>query len=174
MIYFILAGLLLCIILKRNLLTIVDSFAIFRMPYLLIGTFAFQIFIYWLSNRTGRDYPILLELSFAIMILGLWMNRHLPGIIFICFGALFNLFAISIHGGLMPVSEKALMMSGYNGSAFVTDDPRHQLMNTSSYWWLGDWIPFFKHVISIGDISVGFGFIRFLLGTTSKREQHEG
>ncbi|NOU74012.1 hypothetical protein GC098_21860 [Paenibacillus sp. LMG 31458] len=151
-------------------MTIVDSFAAFRMPYLLIGTFAFQIFIYWLSHRTGRDYPILLELSFAIMIVGLWMNRHLPGVIFICFGAVLNLLTISIHGGLMPVSEKALMMSGYNGSAFDTDDPRHQLMNTSNFWWLGDWIPFFKHVISMGDVFVGIGFIRFLLGTTAKRE----
>jgi hypothetical protein len=170
MIYFILAGILLCIILKRNLLTIVDSFEAFRMPYLLIGTFAFQIFIYWLVNQTGRDYPILLELSFVIMIVGLWMNRHLPGIIFICLGAVLNLIAISIHGGLMPVSVKALMMSGYNGSPIDADNPRHQLMNTSNFWWLGDWIPFIRHAISTGDVFVGFGLIRFLLGTTSKRE----
>lgn len=170
MIYFILAGILLCIILKRNLLTIVNSFTAFRMPYLLIGAFAFQIFIYWLSQITQRNYPILLELSFAVMIAGLWMNRHLPGIIFICFGAVFNLLAIIIYGGLMPVSEKAMMMSGFNGSSLDADNPRHQLMNTSHLWWLGDWIPFFKHAISIGDIFVGSGFIRFLLGTASKRE----
>lgn len=170
MIYFILAGIILCIILKRNLLTIVNSFTAFRMPYLLIGTFAFQIFIYWLSNRTQRNYPILLELSFAVMIIGLWMNKHLPGIIFICFGAAFNLLAIIIYGGLMPVSDKAMMMSGFNGPPLDTDNPRHQLMNTSHFWWLGDWIPFFKHAISIGDIFVGSGFIRFLLGTASKRE----
>ncbi|MCY9665660.1 DUF5317 domain-containing protein [Paenibacillus alginolyticus] len=170
MIYFILAGIILCLMLKRNLLTIVNSFAAFRMPYLLIGTFAFQIFVYWLSIRTGRNYSILLELSFAVMIASLWMNRHLPGIIFICFGAVFNLIALIIHGGLMPVSEKAMMMSGFNGSSLDTDNPRHQLMNTSHFWWLGDWIPFFNHAISIGDIFVGSGFIRFLLGTASKRE----
>jgi hypothetical protein len=170
MIYFIITGIILCFILKRNLLTIVNSFTAFRMPFLLIGTFAFEFFIYWLSNRTQRDYPILLELSFAVMIVGLWMNRHLPGIIFMCFGAVLNLLAIIIHGGLMPVSEKAMIMSGFNGSPLDADNPRHQLMNTSKFWWLGDWIPFFKHVISIGDVSVGLGFIRFLLGTTAKRE----
>lgn len=170
MIYFIIAGIILCIILKRNLLTVVNSFTAFRMPYLLIGTFAFQIFIYWLSNSTHRNYPILLELSFAVIIVGLWMNRHLPGIIFICFGAGLNLLALIIHGGLMPVSEKAMMMFGFNGFSLDADDPRHQLMNTSHFWWLGDWIPFFKHAISIGDIFVGSGFVRFLLGTAAKRE----
>jgi hypothetical protein len=39
---------------------------------------------------------------------------------------------------------------------------------------LGDWIPFIRHVISIGDVSVGFGFILFLLGITLKRDKHEG
>ncbi|SEB75364.1 DUF5317 family protein [Paenibacillus sp. GP183] len=172
MIYFIIAGVILCLILKRNLLTIVNSVTTFKMPYLLISTFTFQILIYWLSNRTQRSYPILLELSFAVMILGLWMNRHLPGIIFICFGALLNLISIIVHGGLMPVSEKAMIISGINASHL--DAPRHQLMNTSNFWWLGDWIPFIRHVISIGDVSVGFGFILFLLGITLKRDKHEG
>jgi hypothetical protein len=174
MIYFIIAGVLLCLILKRNLLTIVNSVTTFRLPYLLISTFAFQILIYWLSNRTQQNYPILLEISLAIMIFGLWMNRHLPGIIFICFGALLNLIAIIVHGGLMPVSENAIIMSGFNASHLDVDNPRHELMNTSNFWWLGDWIPFIRHALSIGDVSVGFGFILFLLGITSKRDKHEG
>jgi hypothetical protein len=174
MIYFIIAGIILCLVLKRNLLKIVNSITAFKWPYLLISTFIFQILIYWLSNRTQRSYPILLELSFAVMIIGLWMNRHLPGIIFICFGALLNLIAIIVHGGLMPVSEKAMIMSGFDALHLEADNPRHQLMNTSHFWWLGDWIPFIRHVLSIGDVFVCFGFILFLLGITSKRDKHEG
>jgi hypothetical protein len=170
MIYFIIAGIVLCFALKRNLLTMVNIATAFRMPYLLISAFTFQIFIYWLCNRTQRSYPILLELSFVVMILGLWINRRLPGIIFICFGVLLNLIAIIVHGGLMPISEKAMMISGLDATHLDIDNPRHQLMNTSNFWWLGDWIPFIRHVLSVGDVSVGVGYILFLLGITSKRD----
>ncbi|WP_068773966.1 DUF5317 domain-containing protein [Paenibacillus sp. FJAT-26967] len=171
MITFILLAVILTVSLRRNPLTLIENVS-FKWPYLLLGSFAAQLLIFFVTTQTNRTYPYLTEIAIGAAVLFLWLNRRIPGVAFIFIGALWNLTALVIHGGLMPVSESALQMAGLSGLPEL--EPRHQLMSTSSFGWMGDWIPFIRRVFSIGDLWIGAGIIWFLAGNSLKREKNEG
>lgn len=84
-----------------------------------------------------------------------------------------NTLALLLHGGLMPVSENVIKMVDLKDSSFDTDS-RHQLMEDTNFWWLGDWIPFFtpigsNSVLSPGDLIVGIGLIVFIVRNSARR-----
>lgn len=159
MTYFIVLAVFIALLRKRNPASIVERMNFKWLP-LLLGGFAAQIIFYIVTKYTHQFYPYIIELSLLTVLLFLWVNRRLPGIFFILIGALWNFLAIVIHNGLMPVSDTALHISGL--AVMPVNEPRHQLMQTSVYWWMGDWIPFIRRVISIGDLFIGFGIIWFI------------
>jgi hypothetical protein len=169
--YFILAAILTTLLVKRNPLSIVETLKL-RFPYLLIGGFILQIILYIIALSTGHTYPLWIELSISAVIVCLWFNRKLPGIPLIFTGAVLNFAAMVIHGGLMPVSQKAARLAGLGD--FPEQEARHQMMTHSHFWWLGDWIPFIGNVLSPGDVFIGFGFIWFMVGSSARRRQNEG
>lgn len=170
MIYFIILGLIFTLLLKRNPITVINNVN-FRWFYLIIGSFVFQIIIFYLSRETGKHYPYLLEISLFILLIGLYANKSIPGIKLFALGVMINLLAIIVHGGFMPISEKAAVIAGVS-SNFSLNDPRHKILK-SSFSLIGDVIPFFHHVISIGDLMVGIGLIVFLIKNSSKRVFNE-
>ena len=146
----------------------------FRWPGLLLGGFAAQALLAVAASSGWGRNPVLLELAFVPILLGLWANLKVTGVGAVLAGALANAVALLLYGGLMPVSPAAMRMAGLsaNAGAFLASS-RHQFMHPSLFWWLGDWIPLFHFVLSPGDLLVGAGLIWFLYASSAKRGSHE-
>lgn len=170
--YIVLFGIVLTLLAKRDVRAIASI--VFRRPILLLGGFALQLLLASGAAFGWRQNPVLLELSFISILLGLWANRRLAGVSLIFAGALVNLLALLVHGGLMPVSPAAMRMAGLPVKAgeFIASS-RHQFMHSSGLWWLGDWIPLFHFVLSPGDLLVGSGLVWFTYASSAKRGSHE-
>ena len=87
----------------------------------------------------------------------LWSNRHLPGAMFVAFGAALNLAAIAANNGTMPASQWAWNTAGYP----VVDGQfaNSNVVDGARLWWLGDVFAIPKgwplaNVYSVGDVVI--------------------
>lgn len=172
MIYFVLFGVLLTAISRRNPLLLIKHLS-FRAPALLLISFFLQILLSVYVNLGHPPIPLLLEGTFIAMIVGLLLNRSISGVKLIAIGSLLNVIALIAHGGLMPVSSEAMHAIGRDSYTLFGADARHQAMGESKLWWLGDWIPFLHHVFSPGDLLVGFGLIQLIISHSPKTTAKE-
>jgi hypothetical protein len=166
MIYSLLLALILTILLKRNPLTFIINIE-FQWPLVILISFGTQIVLAFITLESQDKFGFVLILTFFGMLIGLWKNRNIAGVKWIVVGALLNLVALVVHGGLMPVSESALIQTGQEINSFGKDS-RHELMSSSSaFWILGDWIPVIRYVLSPGDLLVGIGIILMIIKNSS-------
>lgn len=117
--------------------------------------------------------------GFALLLLGLWVNREQPGFALAFVGIVLNAAAIVSNGGYMPVWQPSILAAGLPpdelGSAF------HLIVGiTTSGGIAGDFlaqagplgdiipipIPFIRNVISVGDVFLAAGLAFFLFSTT--------
>lgn len=111
----------------------------------------------------GPESDWRVALNVAVYPLGLawvWMNRRVPGMWVVGLGAICNLVAIVVNGGVMPASARALEITGISTDAdlfansAVLADPR--------LLFLGDviptpsWLPL-ANVVSVGDVLIVLG-----------------
>lgn len=165
--YFLLFAFILTIFLKRNPLTFIKNVK-FQWPLIILVSFGTQIALAFITFKTQEKFELILIFTFVGIIIGLWKNRHIAGVKWIIIGATLNLTALLLHGGLMPVSDFALIQTGQEGYSFKSDS-RHQLMDSSSlFWLLGDWIPVIHYVLSPGDFLVGIGITLLIFKNSSK------
>ena len=120
--------------------------------------------------------------GFALLLVGLWLNREQPGLPLAFVGILLNALAVIANGGFMPVWEPSLVAAGLTpadvGSAF------HKVVGATagggipsdflaSAGPLGDIIPipipFLRNVASIGDLLLAAGLAFFLFAITVRR-----
>ncbi|HEY3632010.1 MAG TPA: DUF5317 domain-containing protein [Jatrophihabitantaceae bacterium] len=98
-----------------------------------------------------------------------WVNRRLPGLVVLGFGALLNAVTITLNDGTLPASPRALAAAG------IKIDP-HEFNNSGAVHhpvlaFLGDimatprWLPF-PNVISIGDVIILVGAAMLLHGVS--------
>jgi hypothetical protein len=160
MLYFTSFGIILTLILMRNPLRIQENIRL-RWTILIVSCFGIQIGLAFIASSTQEKWESVLIITFIGIVIGLWMNRTIPGIKWILVGAGLNVLALLIYGGLMPVSETAMEIAGQDATGFESDS-RHQLLHDEPFWFLADWVPIPPYVMSIGDILVGIGFIRLL------------
>lgn len=142
----------------------------FRYPFLLIGALLLQIILFVVFRLHPVRFSYLLEMTVLLLLAGLWFNRNIAGIHAIALGCTLNLLAVIFHHGRMPVLEQSLRIAGLTD---IPDDARHQLVTESLFWWLGDWIPLYKMVISIGDLCVGAGMMIFIFKNSPLRRKNE-
>ncbi|WP_413305876.1 DUF5317 domain-containing protein [Bacillus sp. 1P10SD] len=165
--YFLLIAILFTLVKRRNPLTFIYNIE-FQWPLLILISFGVQIALAFITIETKNKLEWILVLTFLGIIAGLWKNRHLAGIKWMVTGALLNLTALMLHGGFMPVSEEALVMTGQTDPSFESDS-RHRLMEDSMpYWILGDWVPVVRYVLSPGDFLVGLGIVLLIFHHSSK------
>ncbi|MDP9465526.1 MAG: DUF5317 domain-containing protein [Actinomycetota bacterium] len=95
--------------------------------------------------------------TFALSAAFMWSNRHLPGALFIAFGAALNLAAIAANSGTMPASEWAWRTAGFPTltGAFANSNVVHG----ARLPWLGDVFAIPKswplsNVFSVGDVVI--------------------
>ena len=100
--------------------------------------------------------PVMLALSYGLLLVFLFVNRWIPGISFMSIGLLLNLVVVLVNGG-MPVQASAIERVGGNPAVLVeADATKHHLMNdTDLLRPLADVIAIpspVNAVISIGDV----------------------
>jgi hypothetical protein len=171
--YFVFTGLVLALLLKRDPISIIKNVS-FKVPLLMIGCLFVQIGLELSALQFNKQFPIILYLTFLGMLCGLFFNRHIRGITWIFIGTSINSLALLTHKGLMPVSETAINLAGLQHLLNYNRDSRHQQMEDSLFWWLGDWIPFFapigeNFILSPGDLIIGIGLILFCVRNSAKR-----
>lgn len=106
------------------------------------------------------NLPTALTQSLTYLLVGIaaWANRHLPGIYLVLTGALLNALAVFLHGG-MPVDPDALNRAGlerYRDYLAQKGDGFHYLAPAFP---LGDWIPLPGRVLSPGDLAIALGLL---------------
>jgi hypothetical protein len=167
MLWVLLAGIGIALLLKRDLRTLLDLK--FRWPWLLIGGFVVQIALWGMAAGQGFVPDWILELALLAVIVGLAANVQIRGILLVLVGAVLNFVAIATHGGVMPVSPTAWSL--VHDSPLVPGDSRHTVLaGGDSLWWLTDWIPVVRYIVSPGDVLVGTGLVLFILSNARKRE----
>jgi hypothetical protein len=160
LIYGFIFALLIPLLNQRNPLGFVEKVT-FRLPALIFIPFLIQIIHQMIANQTKETYGIVVLASFVILLLGFWVNRQFKGILWIMTGCIMNVVAITSHGGFMPVSERAIIITGQ--SMDFSSDGRHILMDMSiPTWILGDWIPVYPYILSLGDLIVMIGVSLFI------------
>lgn len=169
MIYFVLLAIIITVSVGRSPMKCLDRIEI-RLPALFIGSLLSQVILFVLFRLNPITYSYLFELTLIVLIIGLWLNRRIYGFKWILVGTILNLLAVIVHNGRMPVMEEALEIARIS---YTPDDARHQLLIDSTFWWLGDWIPLYKKVISLGDVCIGLGVIVFLLYNSPSRRANE-
>jgi len=169
MLYFIITAILLTLFQKRNPLTFIRNIT-FEWPLLILLSFGTQIALTFITIQTKEKLEWVFVLTFIGIIIALFKNRKIIGVKWILFGATLNLLALLLHGGTMPVSEKALELTGQESVQFDTD-ARHHLINETSFWILGDWIPFIRYVLSPGDFFAGIGIILLIVKHSEYRRR---
>jgi hypothetical protein len=107
-------------------------------------------------NWLGR--PLHLT-SFVLAAVFIWLNRRLPGVLFVAVGAGMNLAAIAANGGVMPASAAAWRSAGLPTTANGFDNSH--VIAHARLPWLGDAFAIprgwpFANVFSVGDVVVVF------------------
>ena len=161
MIYFFIVAIVITLYLKRNPLTFIRNIS-FEWPLVILASFGTQIALSIFTLQSKEKVEWIFILTFIGIIIGLLKNRKIAGIKWIIGGAFLNLLALLLHGGTMPVSEIALEMTGQANMNLDTD-ARHHLLGESSFWFLGDWIPLIRYVLSPGDMLAGIGVILLIV-----------
>lgn len=108
--------------------------------------------------------------TYLLIGLFVWVNRGIPGMLVIGFGALANTIAIVANGGVMPASAAAQRVAGLTerGGGFHN---AAALLHPQVPW-LGDIIPVpgpLPNVLSIGDCFIFAGLLILLHRATHRR-----
>jgi Family of unknown function (DUF5317) len=91
--------------------------------------------------------------SYALIAVALWQNRRLPGLKLIAAGGLLNGLVITLNGGTLPASARALAEAGMVTNGDFTNSgvlPHPILAPFGDIFATPAWLPF-RNVISIGD-----------------------
>jgi Family of unknown function (DUF5317) len=112
----------------------------------------------WGTSTTVAS--VLWILSDALLIVMLFQNRRLPGLLVVAAGLASNLIAILANGGLMPVLPGALRAAGihyqlHNNSIRVVHPHLGLLVDR---WAVPQWLPL-GNVYSVGDVLIALGMV---------------
>lgn len=144
-----------------------------RSLWLVFAAFLPQFFITYLP-ASGDFLPdtlaaLLLISSQLVLLIFVWLNRHLSGMIILFCGVLLNLSVMTANGGFMPINPKTasrlvsedLLQNVEIGSRFGTKDILKPTEDTRLEW-LSDhfltpsWFPY-QVAFSLGDIFIFLG-----------------
>jgi hypothetical protein len=168
MFYFIIIAFIITLYQKRNPFSFIRNIS-FEWPLVILLSFGTQIVLSIITMQTAEKLEWIFVLTFVGVIIGLLKNRKIKGIKWIVSGATLNLLALLLHGGTMPVSERALQLTGQE-NVLLDTDARHHFMNESVFWILGDWIPVIRYVLSPGDFLAGIGIILLIVLHSERRK----
>jgi hypothetical protein len=134
----------------------------------IIGAFALQLLIVTIAPSTfsHRVASGIHLASYALAIVFLYANRHLPNLWIAALGGACNFAAIAANGGTMPASRTALAAAGihekggFDNSAAVAHARLAPLGDVFSF---PKWFPM-ANVFSVGDVLLLLGAAAMLAG----------
>ncbi len=113
-------------------------------------------------------------LSYALLAVGFWMNRHITGMLIAGAGMMLNAVVMTVNGGRMPVDTSLLEKHGMQGAMGVLEagaDARHIPLDGSTRLdMLADRfhppsiLSVMNGVISIGDMVIAAGLFAMVFG----------
>lgn len=141
--------------------------------------FLIQAFLIFFPGETGGGLfsarSMVLILSYALLLVVVWLNRKVAGVKLIGLGLLLNFLVIVLNGGFMPVTPEALVRTGYDVNAprletgYLVARSKNIVMQAGEarFWFLSDIFllpkPFpIPTVFSIGDVLIAAGTCYFL------------
>jgi hypothetical protein len=150
--------------------------------WLLLAAFALQAYLVYVpagKSEGPHDPSAWLHIATYILLLaGVWLNRRLPGMVWILAGLLLNLVVIAANGGFMPITPEAVLKLGHaDRVASLEAGQRVHLAkdillprNQTRLWPLSDVFVIalgfpLRTAFSLGDILVAVGAFLFLQHT---------
>ena len=126
----------------------------------------------------------LITLSYVLLLIGLFANRHIPSFWIIIIGSALNAAVILANGGRMPVSVEALTAAGLEQYIPLLEKGNHLkhilLTEATHLPWLADFISLHKsyypggNVISPGDILIYSGLFLVVQRVMRQRRSRRG
>jgi Family of unknown function (DUF5317) len=147
-----------------------------RHVWLLWAALADQILVISIIPDTDRTALAVAHIaSYGAAAVCLWLNRRVPGILFIGAGGLLNGVTIALNGGTLPASAPALQSSGHAGASgeFANSAvlPDAKLAIFGDIFATPSWLPG-NNVFSIGDVMVWLGLAWLLWRTCRIARPH--
>ena len=138
------------------------------LPFLFAGLALQLIFLFWDPSwlTDGISLGVLITSNLLVMVF-IWLNRRLPGMLIAGAGLVLNILVISLNGA-MPVSPEAARVAG--GEDFVSSDIKHASLDGDTLLpWLADILPIPKlgFVLSAGDVVLIVGIARLTYARTT-------
>ena len=156
----------------------------FRLGYLVLLALAIQVMVFspWWRRMVGTGFwvEVPYTLSLLLLLLAVWLNRRVPGLLLLGLGLFLNAAVILANGGRMPASLEALRMAGIADStqsfAALPSTNSSLIGPDTPLWFLGDIFAIPKgiplaNVFSIGDVFIALGAIWFLFGVMFAHHQ---
>lgn len=143
-----------------------------RWPALPLVALAVQLGVMHFPRPYGRSFDlpaIALLLSYLVLLLAVWLNRHIPGLALLGLGLLLNLAVMAANGGYMPITPETMERIGHGDADAIL--PGSRVAGTKDIalpqeetrlWFLSDIfiLPFpfpFSGAFSLGDIFIAAG-----------------
>jgi hypothetical protein len=127
------------------------------------------------ENLTKDIFGITLVISIGMLLVFVWLNRHMAGMPILLIGLVLNLAVIAANGGLMPISpQTASHLVGHDILTMIEPGDRlgekdillpiqdTKLAMLSDRFLLPDWFPY-QVAFSLGDVLIGSGAFWFLV-----------
>ena len=128
-----------------------------------------------LPSEIWLIYAVITE--YSLLALFIWFNRKQRGVKLLGLATLANFAAMSVNGFRMPVSPLIYnypTMSGFVDRIRTGSLPEYVLVNWDSpLWFLGDTIPLFDGLASIGDILMAIALFLLILSVMKKTAAEE-
>lgn len=145
-----------------------------KYPYLAIGAFAIEIVLFTLVRKGVIERGILTFIPYLfqyfLLLLFIFYNRKNFGLLTLGFGMFLNALVIFLNGGAMPVSPEGLVKVGIAPSLeavteeLIAAEGLYTLIDSQTLLpFLGDVIPFWRYVLSIGDVFIFIGIMVYIV-----------
>lgn len=130
-----------------------------KSPWIILAAMGLQLLAVFVPRGLS---PILILLSYVVLLVGLAFNLEHQSLRLIFVGVLLNVIVIGMNLGRMPVSIPAAQRLGFDTAPLVsgTDYKRVAMSESTRFNFLGDviYVPVpMPRVISVGDVSVALG-----------------
>ena len=150
--------------------------------WLVFAAFLPQYIVFYLSDNHQTVSALLLPLSQALLMMFVWLNRQLPGMMILLLGIALNFTVIAANRGFMPISpqtashlvSQAVLENIQPGERFGTKDILLNPDDTRFEWLADRFLPpawsAYQVAFSFGDVLIALGIFRLLAYQGSPRE----